>query len=347
MRLRNTFLLFTVIVAFNACKKEEEAVPDVIYTPEQPIIRVYVPDNSFKVVAYMPSYKDPTTVADIKYKMITHLFYAFLEPQEAADGSLKALSQQTRFTAVAQKAKANGVKFGISVSGSKTIFENITKSATARTAFVNNIVTFAKNNALDGVDMDWEYPTTTAPINSADNFTLLMRELSAELHKNGKFLSAAVTPGVYAGGIRDGIKAEVLPAIDFVNIMQYDGQTWDKDDPNQHATYKMSVSSTDVWLKQKGLPKEKAIIGIPLYGRNSTGTAKAYRDFDGLSLDLTRDKLTLAGVDYWLNGINTVKLKAQLAKDQGNGIMFWEFSQDTNGANSLIKAANDQIGRAY
>ncbi|WP_410221786.1 glycosyl hydrolase family 18 protein [Pedobacter sp.] len=336
-----------LIFFVTSCKKSdplpETDVPKSIEVTPTPFIE----DNSFKIVAYMPSYRDPATIDPSKYKMITHLFYAFLEPADAADGSLKALSQSVRFGTVSANAKANKIKFGISVSGAKTVFENIAKSSTARTKFVTAIVDFAKRNNLDGVDMDWEYPSTSAGVESADNYTLLMRELSTELHKTGKFLSAAVTPAVYTGGIRDGIKPEVYPYIDFFNIMQYDGQTWDKDDPNQHASYKMSVYSTDIWLNTKGLPRSKAVLGMPLYGKNAAGSSKAYREFETAGLDITQDKVTLAGVDYWFNGINTIKLKTQLAKEQANGIMFWEFANDSNNANSLIKAANDQLGRKY
>ncbi|RYF09783.1 MAG: hypothetical protein EOO42_23490 [Flavobacteriales bacterium] len=305
-----------------------------------------MPDNSFKIVAYMPSYRNPSSVADNKYKIIAHLFYAFLEPADIADGSLKPLASPSRFAIVQEKAKANNVKFGISVYGPKISFENIAKSTTARANFVKNIVTSANNNNLAGIDMDWEYPSATG-VESADSFTLLMRELSTELHKVGRFLSAAVTPAVYAGGIRDGIKPEVYPFIDFFNIMQYDGQRWDEDDLNQHASYKMSVFSTDIWLNTKQLPRQKAILGIPLYGRNAKGEARIFRDFDEAKLDVTSDKVTLEGVEYWINGINTVKQKALLAKEKKNGIMFWEFAQDSNTDNSLIKAVNDQLARSY
>lgn len=340
------FCLLALGLLIVSCKKNDDSLEeDDLYTP--PVVTPYTPDNSFKIVAYMPSYKDPAMVGDKKYKMVTHLFYAFLQPQEIADGSLKPLSQPGRFAVVAQKAKTNHVKFGISVSGTKSTFENIAKSANARTTFVNNIVTFAKNNNLDGVDMDWEYPSTATGVESADNFTLLMKELSVALHNEGKFISAAVTSGIYEGSIRDGIKAAVFPWIDFFNIMQYNGQAWDQDEPYQHASYKMSEYSLEVWLNMKGLPKNKAVVGIPLYGKNNKGDIKTYRELEEGGVDVKLDMGTFSGITYWFNGIHTVKQKVQLAKNRANGIMFWEFSQDTNNDNALIKVANDQLDRNY
>lgn len=347
MKLKNLLLVCVLgLVGFGACKKSDDAVnpPDDNSTPTP---TPYVPDNSFKIVAYMPSYKDPATVDIGKYKMITHLFYAFLEIDAVGDGTLKPLSQPARFETVMQRARANNVKVGISVSGASAIFATMASSPTARTKFVTNVVNFAKNNNLNGVDMDWEYPSTSGTAPSADNFVLLMQELSTELHKVNKFLSAAVTPAVYAGGIRDGIKPAVFQYVDFFNIMQYDGLGYDSAEPLQHASYKMSVASLDQWLGAKGLPKEKAIVGMPLYGKNAQNSAKGYRDIEAAGADVNGNMGTVAGVDYYFNGINLIKQKTQLAKDRANGIMFWEFSFDTNNANSLIKAANDQLGRTY
>ncbi|MEH3113098.1 glycoside hydrolase family 18 protein, partial [Pedobacter terrae] len=216
--MKKIYLLIGIstLLIISSCKKNDSVTaPPESTIPATP----YVSDNSFKIVSYFPSYRDPAGVADSKFKMITHLFYAFLNPN--TDGSLVELAQPGRFTTVIQKAKANGVKTGISISGTKSIFVTMAASAPARNLFVKNVLTFAKTNNLDGIDMDWEYPSTSD--GSADNYVLLMKELSDSLHKYHKFLSAAITPGVYAGSIRDGLKSEVFPAVDFFNIMVYDG----------------------------------------------------------------------------------------------------------------------------
>ncbi len=338
-------LIAVLALTLNACKKDKETAPIVPITPP---ISTYMPDESFKIVAYMPSYRDPATINIAKYKMITHLFYAFLEINAAGDGSLNTLSQPLRFDIVKQRAKANGVKFGISVSGTSSYFVAMATTATSRTKFVKNVVDFAKNNNLDGVDLDWEYPSTTVGINSADNYTLLVQELSTELHKLNKFLSAAVTPAVYAGGIRDGVKAGAIAAVDFFNIMQYDGTGYDTNEPLNHASLKMTNASLDYWLNIKGLPYKKAILGMPLYGKDATGiNSKAFRDIEASGANVNLNLATVGEVTYGFNGIPLIKLKTQIAKDRANGIMFWEFAHDSDTNNSLIKAANDQLGRNY
>ncbi|TKC03035.1 glycosyl hydrolase family 18 protein [Pedobacter cryotolerans] len=354
MKLRNLLYLSILVLSFSACKKSTvvPVEPPVTPPPVPPPVSTtpYTPDNSFKIIAYMPSYRDPATVADAKYKMITHLFYAFLNPSASADGSLQPLLSQSRFLAVQQKAKANNVKFGISVgitSGTtEATFAAIAASPTARANFVKNIVDFAKNNNLDGVDMDWEYPRTVSGSPNTD-FTALMRELSTELHKLNKFLSAAITPAVYTSTNRDAIQADVYQYVDFFNIMQYDGAGYDTAEPLNHASMKMTDASLNMWLTTKGMPKEKAILGMPLYGKDAAGASIGYRDIEASGADITLNVATVSGKTYGYNGTTLIKAKAQKAKDRCNGIMFWEFSHDSNSANSLIKAANDQLGRSY
>lgn len=350
---RQLIYLLGLALFFAACKKNDpQPTPTPTPTPSK---STYVEDNSFKIVAYMPSYRSPSLISDSKYKMITHLFYSFLIPSPSADGSLQNLLSQANFTALKAKAKEFNIKFGISVGPgtgiSEATYQAIAESPTARANFVKNIVAFANGNGLDGVDMDWEYPrhqiVNGQTVGNKD-FTDLMRELSTELHKTGKFLSAAVTANVYGSTNRLGIAEEAYKYMDFVNIMQYDGAGYDTTEPLNHASYKMSVASLDYWLgPNRNLPKLKAIVGMPLYGKSSTGSSIGFRDIEASGADVNLNLATVNGVSYGYNGIATIKQKAILAKSRANGIMFWEFSHDTNSSNSLIKAANDALGRSY
>lgn len=352
MKLKNLLFILSIALSIASCGKKNDPTPTPTPEPNPPTTVIPTPPTrtpwvagTFKIVAYMPSYRDPATIDDSKYKMITHLLYAFINPNNSGDGSLNTVLQPTRFAAVIAKAKNFGVKTGISVSGDPTIFATIAASPAARTKFTTQLVSFVKANNLDGADMDWEYPT--AANTSADNFVLLMQELSVALHAEGKFLSAAVTPGVYAGNIKNGIKPEVFPYIDFLNLMQYDGPNYDTTEPLNHASMKLTQKSLDVYLIEKGLPKEKAILGIPLYGENAAGTAMGYRDIEASGANVYLNLATVNGVDYGYNGIQLIWQKAQVAKERANGIMFWEFSFDSNSSKSLIRAANDQLGRSY
>ncbi|MFN0291512.1 glycosyl hydrolase family 18 protein [Pedobacter helvus] len=339
-----------------ACKKNDPQPEPEPPAPAPPTTNIPTPPTrtpwvagTFKIVAYMPSYRDPATVDDSKYKMITHLLFAFLNVNPTGDGSVNPLTttENARFNTVKAKALANNVKFGISVMGAEAIFATIAASPTARTNFVNNVVNFAKVNGLDGIDIDWEYPRTVGG-NPNPDFTALMAQLSVALHSENKFLSAAITPAVYASTNKDAISQDVYQYVDFFNIMQYDGGVnYDTADPLNHATYKMSVNSLNTWIDTKKMPKEKAVVGIPLYGKPASGSAKGYRDIEASGANVYLNVATVGSVDYGYNGIELIWKKAQLAKERANGIMFWEFSFDSNSSKSLIRAANDQLGRNY
>ena len=354
MKIKNLLITLTIAIAFAACKKSDpEPVPPLPVPPPvvPPVVTTpYVPDNSFKIVAYMPGYRDPATVADAKFKMITHLFFAFLNVNPTGDGSVLPLTgtETTRFNLLKAKAAANNVKYGISVMGAESIFVSIASSTTARANFIKNVVNFAVANDLAGIDIDWEYPRTIgSPAGPNTDYTALMKDLSTELHKVNKFLSAAITPAVYVSTNRDAIQADVYQYVDFFNIMQYDGAGYDTAEPLNHASLKMTDASLNVWLTNKLMPKEKAILGMPLYGKDAAGSSIGYRDIEASGADVMLNVATVNGKTYGYNGISLIKTKTQRAKDRCNGIMFWEFSHDSNSANSLIKAANDQLGRAY
>ncbi len=353
MNPKKLLLLFSIVaMSLNACKKGDEPTPTPTPPPVTPPVVnppvAYVPDNGFKIVAYMPGYRDPATVTDAKYKMITHLFFAFLNVNPTADGSVLPLTatELSRFNTVKAKALANNVKFGISVMGAESIFAAIAKNPTTRANFVTNLVNFAKTHSLNGMDMDWEYPRTLSGGPNTE-YTALMKELSTELHKENRFLSAAITPAVYASTNKDAIEVAAYQYVDFFNIMQYDGAGYDTAEPLNHASLKMTDASLNIWLNTKQMPKLKAVLGMPLYGKDVNGSSIGYRDIESSGADVTLNVATVNGKTYGYNGINLIKTKTQRAKDQCNGIMFWEFSHDSNTANSLIKAANDQLGRTY
>jgi chitinase len=58
-------------------------------------------------------------------------------------------------------------------------YPSIASSKSARTAFVANILQFVQSYNLDGLDIDWEFPS------SSTDFTSLMQDLYNAFHPNG------------------------------------------------------------------------------------------------------------------------------------------------------------------
>ncbi|KAF5277274.1 hypothetical protein FQR65_LT16050 [Abscondita terminalis] len=134
----------------------------------------------------------------------------------------------------------------------------------------------AVQNQFDGVDMDWEYPRS----NKANDVTfgIFMQELGAELHSWHRTLSMAVTAGIFAGTVKEGISKEAIDACDFVNLMAF-RRYWNRfswDNPNHHASYGMAERVSNSWIQIKGLPANKAVLGLPAYGKTAANAATPY-----------------------------------------------------------------------
>lgn len=337
----NKMLILALIamLAMLSCEKDIVWVPDgygasEVKKPDGP----YVADNSFKRVAYCYHSNAIASFDTTKLAYITHLHFAFLTPKE--DGTLQLLTNQPNFEALNKLAKEHQVKTAFSIQGNEVMFRTIAANQQTRSLLVKNLVEFAVRHNLDGIDLDWEYPR--ANFGSDVTFELFAKELSKELHAWHKYVSVAVTPGIYAGPIKDGITRGTIDAVDFVNLMAYDGPNIDPENMQHHATLFMANRVFDTWMVEKGLPKEKAVLGVPLYGKNTSNTAMTFITLLANGADPAADSFVYNGVGYFYNGTNTINAKVELAKQRGNGVMFWEYNQDAKGINSLMKTAYEK-----
>ncbi len=352
-QLRFLTPIVAILLVLNSCKKSTDSIIPVVNPPAATIA---APSPfGFYVVGYFPSYRVVADVPDVKFRMCNVINYAFATINTA--GNL-TLGNAAHLTSVRTKAKANGAKVFISVSGLAVDFKNMATAATGRTAFINQIMNLVRTYDLDGVDMDWEFPRTDDGTDVT--YTALMKQLSDSCHTNGKYyLTAAITAGRYAGAVRDAIKTELWTGnyIDWFNIMSYDDFSTTL--PYQHHTnLTLSNTSMNYWVTTRGMPASKAVLGIAGYGRPSgitqTGTVLGFGaiispTYGGNPFSDSAVVSNGAFINYtiYYNGITTVKKKAMLAKQMGNGIMIWEKSQDAHDNNSLLKAVCDTIGRAY
>ena len=341
-------LICSLALVLYSCSKKD--VPD----PELPSAHKITPppDFGFKVVGYFPSYRDPAAVPDTKFRMCNVINYAFATVNNTA---ALVLNEPAKLSAIAAKAKANNAKIFISVNGTAADFKNMASTPAGRNTFINAIMNIVRQYALNGVDMDWEFPSTADGTDLT--YTALMKELSDSCHKGAKYyITAAITAGKYAGSFRDAIRSELFSYVDWFNIMSYD-------DFSTTARYKhhsdMSLVSVgmDYWMNARGLPASKFVLGMPAYGRPSgitqTGTVLSYNSILSRGGSAQSDSAVVTVTTFptpytiYYNGQPTIKKKTILAKQRGNGVMIWEHGHDTHDATSLFKAACDTIGRGY
>jgi chitinase len=281
-----------------------------------------------KLIGYATSWSGEA--AAVPMRLLTHVNFAFVVP--AKDGSLPPVKNADKLAALVAAARPTGTKVLIAVGGwnggDDSAFETLSADAGTRARFVAESVALVKEHGLDGVDMDWEYPD---PGPSSDNFTLLMRELCGALRAQGKLCTAAVAA---TGRHGDGIGNEVFGQVDFLNLMAYDGGNGEA-----HSPYSYAVASLDYWLG-RGLQKQKAILGVPFYGRPSWERywTIVARDPQAPGKDVSN------GVHY--NGRDTMQRKARLATERGGGVMIWELSQDSaDPKTSLLAVLAGVLGR--
>jgi chitinase len=282
----------------------------------------------FQVIGYLFT-RDMQEVDRIQYDKLTQVNYSFAMP--TPEGGLTGVDEAI-LTRLVRKAHAQDVKAGVAVGGwndgDTSDFEAMAASPAARGRFIAGLAALTDRYDLDGIDMDWEYPTRE----SAEDFTVLMRDLSAALRAKGKRLTAAVIAKDDQHG--QFIREEVFGYIDFLNIMAYDWH-YDRDGGVPHSSYALAEESLEYWL-QRGCPKEKAILGVPFYGR--TPPTK-YREL--IARDPRAAGMDAQGTVYY-NGRPTMARKTELAWRKGGGIMFWEISQDTSDGTSLLGAIHDK-----
>ncbi|MBK5247000.1 MAG: hypothetical protein JJE49_07030 [Peptostreptococcaceae bacterium] len=288
-------------------------------------------EKTFKVVGYYLGETFDKPLENLQADKLTHLVYAFLIPNK--DGSLKPLKNPDEFEQLVQKCREAGTKVYIGVGGwsyegvtlVKT-FERIAKSEDLREKLVKNITGFVLEYGLDGVELDWEHPDVA----SGWDYEKLVIELGASLSKEGKNLTAALKgSGTTERNVEDEkiISDKCLDTFEFVSVMAYDLN--DRD----HSPFWFSASSIDYWFN-RGVPKMKIILGMPLYARPSLleyyqlvelDKANAYNDF-----------AQTQPVESYYNGLNTLKDKTVLAWNKAGGVMVFDVNEDTMDETSVL-----------
>lgn len=280
------------------------------------------PKDTFRIIGYVTD--GYPLMKLIPYEQLTHINYAFVIPND--DGSLMPIANGWKLKELVEYAHENDVKVLVSVGGWgwDDEFEALAADATSRLRFVDALDHFAQEYALDGIDIDWEYPGPSGE--SAQNFVTLMTELKARFQPQGKLLTTAV---VALGKTGQDILPEVFELVDFMNIMAYDGSG------QNHSSYEYSVQALDFW-SGRGLPKEKMVLGVPFYARPSEAPYRKLVENDPQAAH--QDMTDYLGAKVYYNGIPTIQAKTQLALQRGSGIMIWELSQDTWDETSLLNA---------
>ncbi len=290
-----------------------------------------------KVIAYVPNWIDLNAFSStIQYSKLTHINIAFENPD--ANGYLSFNSGNN---AIINAAHAQNVKVFVSLGGGSVseggaIRDNYFNLITAgnRTAFIQKIYDYVVAHNFDGVDVDLEGPAING------DYGGFVIALANKLHANGKLISAALSEG-YGGA---NVPSSTFAAYDWINIMAYDATgPWAPNNPGQHSPYSMAVNQFNYWTG-RGLPANKAVIGLPFYGYGFGASANQGISYANIVAQYPgAENLDQVGNTIYYNGIPTIKQKTTFAIQNAAGVMIWELSQDATGSKSLLNAINQVI----
>jgi chitinase len=293
-----------------------------------------------KVVAYVPNWIDLAVFAEnIDYAKLTYINIAFENPLNA-EGELSWNPQNDRLIT---GARAHQVKVLVSIGGGSASDDKVMKkryfdliSKAKRAAFVSRLLESLMKHGLDGLDVDLEGPSINA------DYGAFIHDLSAALKPKSKLLTAALSQGYGGKNVPD----DVFVDFDFINIMAYDGAgPWEPKAPGQHSSLDFAKSNADYWIK-RGLPKSKAVLGVPFYGY---GFGKAFRQDEYsyatiLSKFPGAEQVDQIGDTIWYNGSPTIRAKTKFVMDEGlAGVMIWSLDSDVKGAHSLLRAIDETL----
>ncbi|HOO42366.1 MAG TPA: glycosyl hydrolase family 18 protein [Bacteroidales bacterium] len=300
------------------------------------------PQNPLKekvVAAYVTSWKnvmpDPTH--------ITHINYAFGHVNDSCNG-IRVDNPERLLEIVALKDQKPSLKVLLSIGGwGSGRFSEMTANDTNRESFSRDCRRIVDEFGLDGIDIDWEYPTNPGPgISFAPedtrNFTLLMRDIRRNLAPGQLLTLASAASGKFIDF------KSIVNYVDFVNIMTYDIAY----PPFHHSGLYPSSLTGDLSCYEAvlahvsaGFPLDRLVLGIPFYGKpspdfpqgmNSYGKLIQLENYEKCWDDIAKApylKDSTGKIVCNYDDPRSIGYKCRFIHEYGmKGAMYWEYEGD-------------------
>ncbi len=216
IRILNYILTFLLLVTLASCTNSGKDGTDRKEKQSIKVMAYYVPEKDFKP-------------EQIPVEQLTHIIYSFtnviegemkFRDPEVVGPKLKAL--------VGQKSRNPDLKVMIACGGwGANGFSDMASTAENRARFIESARAFIEIYELDGLDIDWEYPTIPAAGTGArdedkENFTLLMKGLRETLDEMGRPQTLTFASAGWEHYYDNVEIHEVMKYADYMNVMTYD-----------------------------------------------------------------------------------------------------------------------------
>ncbi|TGO56043.1 hypothetical protein BCON_0083g00360 [Botryotinia convoluta] len=282
------------------------------------------------------------------------------------------------------KKQNRNLKVMLSIGGwtYSSNFPAAASTISKRAAFASSVVSLVQNLGLDGVDIDWEYPSDDT---QANNFVLLLQEVRSALDKLGGSLQTpyhfllTVASSANPAVCQNWQLSEMDQYLDFWNFMAYDfSGSWSSVSAHQANISPSGNGSTPFntetgisYYIARGIASDKIVLGMPIYGRSFEKTNGIGQSFQGVGqgtwesgvydykvlplLGATEVYDESIGASYswdtskkeiisYDNPLVAVQKGKWIQSMNLGGAMWWESSADGRGSRSLIGSVMSVLG---
>ncbi len=249
--------------------------------------------EEYRVVGYVAGYRD-FDFSTIQADKLTHINFAFVNIINGEVQFDTSSIDDTQLDAAdivklrELKTINPDLKILVSVGGWlwSGNFSDAALTPASRSKLAQSSARFVKENQLDGIDFDWEYPNQIGAGNihrpvDKQNLTLMLAAIRKSLDslaqsENHDPYLLTIATGADSAFIRNTELGEAQKYLDFLNIMTYDFHNGLHHQTGHHANLYPSshdhpggsnvLQSVDLHL-DAGVPLEKINVGLAFYGR--------------------------------------------------------------------------------
>ncbi|SCO88428.1 related to endochitinase [Fusarium oxysporum] len=245
-------------------------------------------------------------------------------------------------------------------------FSSAASTPGRRVRFASTSVSLMWNWGFDGIDIDWEFPYDEI---DAANLVLLLEAIRNELdlyartYTSGHHFLLSIAAPAAPEHYKKLQLNDIGRIVDQINLMAYEySGSWDHISGHNanlfpykrpvtrlNLDYTLTESfetsiNTDYAIKDylgAGVPAEKIVLGIPVFGRSFEDNLGVGKTFSGVGEGSWGER----GVWDYKDTPSVVQKKAEYVLGHGlGGSMFWEASADKQGDESLIRTSYRTFG---